>query len=180
LLREDPHSVFSPDVQIENTDGPLHYDVSRIYSGVLEGEYMNRLFLKTFLTHFLFFSHSDDEQSHVHGILTKENLFDGTITTKLEQYYVEPSNKYSTDLEANGIHTVVYKLSDVHFDGQPIEHMHKDERCASERLHQKQVLATRMVAEKHVLTKREKRWLPEDVSLIFLGFQTFSYNFLCS
>lgn len=37
LLREDPNSIFSPNVEIENTDGPIHYDVSRVYSGILEG-----------------------------------------------------------------------------------------------------------------------------------------------
>jgi hypothetical protein len=79
-------------------------------------------------------------------VLTKDNLFDGTITTKLEQYYVEPSNKYNPDLEASGIHTVVYRLSDVHIDGHPIEANHRSEHCASERLR-----------------RREKRWVPEDV-----------------
>lgn len=39
VLREDPSSIFSPDVQIENTLGPLNYDVSRVYSGTLEGTY---------------------------------------------------------------------------------------------------------------------------------------------
>lgn len=38
ILREDPDSIFSPNVEIENTDGPIKYDVSRIYSGTLEGD----------------------------------------------------------------------------------------------------------------------------------------------
>ncbi|GAB0087443.1 uncharacterized protein DMENIID0001_017450 [Sergentomyia squamirostris] len=38
ILHEDPQSVFSPNVDIENTLGPLDYDVSRIYSGTLEGK----------------------------------------------------------------------------------------------------------------------------------------------
>lgn len=37
VLREDPNSIFSPNVQIENTIGPVDYDVSRVYSGTLEG-----------------------------------------------------------------------------------------------------------------------------------------------
>lgn len=37
VLREDPNSIFSPNVEIENTIGPVDYDVSRVYSGTLEG-----------------------------------------------------------------------------------------------------------------------------------------------
>jgi disintegrin and metalloproteinase domain-containing protein 10 len=38
-LREDPSSVFASDMVIENTNGPLDYDISRVYSGKLEGEF---------------------------------------------------------------------------------------------------------------------------------------------
>lgn len=38
VLHEDPSSIFAPNVHIENTVGPIHYDVSRIYSGMLEGK----------------------------------------------------------------------------------------------------------------------------------------------
>uniref|UniRef100_A0A2M4B8E9 ADAM10 endopeptidase n=2 Tax=Anopheles marajoara TaxID=58244 RepID=A0A2M4B8E9_9DIPT len=92
VLREDPRSVFARDVEIENTDGPMDFDVSRIYTGTVEG----------------------DESSHVHGVLTSDNLFDGTVVTNLEQYYIEPAARYSPDLERrHGVHTVIYKLSDV-------------------------------------------------------------------
>lgn len=37
ILREDPNSIFSPNVQIENTLGPIHYDTTRVYTGTLEG-----------------------------------------------------------------------------------------------------------------------------------------------
>lgn len=56
---------------------------------------------------------TDDDNAFVHGILTSDNLFDGTITTNLEQYYIEPSNKYSNDLHKAGVHSIVYKISDV-------------------------------------------------------------------
>ncbi|XP_050082239.1 uncharacterized protein LOC126569301 [Anopheles aquasalis] len=92
VLREDPRSVFARDVEIENSDGPMDFDVSRIYTGTVEG----------------------DESSHVHGVLTSDNLFDGTVVTNLEQYYIEPAARYSPDLERrHGVHTVIYKLSDV-------------------------------------------------------------------
>uniref|UniRef100_A0A182X8B8 Uncharacterized protein n=1 Tax=Anopheles quadriannulatus TaxID=34691 RepID=A0A182X8B8_ANOQN len=56
----------------------------------------------------------DDEHSHVHGVLTSDNLFDGTVVTNLEQYYIEPAARYSPELERrHGVHTVIYKLSDV-------------------------------------------------------------------
>lgn len=38
VLQEDPSSIFAPNVHIESTVGPIHYDVSRIYSGMLEGK----------------------------------------------------------------------------------------------------------------------------------------------
>ncbi|GAB0087445.1 uncharacterized protein DMENIID0001_017470 [Sergentomyia squamirostris] len=85
----------------------------------------------------------DDENSHVHGVLTSDNLFDGTISTNVETFYVEPARKYSKALDDAGVHSIVYKLSDVksHPSLSP-------EHCASERLHR----------------KRAKRWLPEDLS----------------
>ena len=89
----------------------------------------------------------DDENSHVHGVLTTDNLFDGTITTNFEDFYIEPSQKYSNQLHKNGIHTIVYKLSDVkmHFNNsqnkdQNIDRTSKKnniEHCASEKLYRK-------------------------------------------
>lgn len=38
-LREDPSSVFASDILIENSDGPIDYDLSRVYTGKLEGEF---------------------------------------------------------------------------------------------------------------------------------------------
>lgn len=40
-------------------------------------------------------------------------MFDGNIITKFENYYVEPSQRYSTKLHRNGIHSIIYKTSDV-------------------------------------------------------------------
>ena len=37
-LREDPSSVFAPNILIENSDGPLDFDISRVYSGKLKGK----------------------------------------------------------------------------------------------------------------------------------------------
>lgn len=130
VLRQQPNSVFANDVEIENTLGPIDYDVSRIYTGSLE----------------------DDETAHVQAILTSDNLLDGTIETQAEHYYIEPAQRYSQQLAESGVHSIVYKLSDVNMQQQqntalakglssqaPIKTTH----CASERL-------------------RKKRWLPEE------------------
>lgn len=64
----------------------------------------------------------------MHGVLTADHLFDGTITTASEQYYIEPASRYLSSRnvarsrsddrapEAGAIpavHSVVYKVSDV-------------------------------------------------------------------
>lgn len=55
VLKEDPASVFSPEVEIENTLGPVVYDVSRVYTGTLEGklDFMNIFFLLSFIPNML-------------------------------------------------------------------------------------------------------------------------------
>ncbi|EDX14884.1 GD21457 [Drosophila simulans] len=127
VLRQQPHSVFAHDVEIENTLGPIDYDVSRIYTGSLE----------------------DDEGAHVQAILTSDNLLDGTIETQAEHYYIEPAHRYSQQLAESGVHSIVYKLSDVNmqkqqFTGGGINFAAPAKtHCASEKL-------------------RKKRWLPEE------------------
>lgn len=87
---------------------------------------------------------SGDDNSLVHGVLTEDSLFDGTISTNVEHYYVEPARRYSTRLTDLGIHSVVYKVSDVIMKGGNTAPDH----CASEVLHR----------------KRRKRWLPEELA----------------
>lgn len=130
MLRQQPHSVFAHDVEIENTLGPIDYDVSRIYTGSLE----------------------DDEAAHVQAILTSDNLLDGTIETQAEHYYIEPAHRYSQQLAESGVHSIVYKLSDVNMQKQQFtggglnSATPAKTHCASEKL-------------------RKKRWLPEEVSI---------------
>ncbi|XP_035212925.1 disintegrin and metalloproteinase domain-containing protein 10-like [Stegodyphus dumicola] len=54
-----------------------------------------------------------EENSSVHGVLLDSGLFDGTIRIDDEEYYVEPAKNYFSPLQH--FHSVVYKLSDVHF-----------------------------------------------------------------
>lgn len=99
-------------------------------------------------TNILIFSNfliiADDDSAIVHGVLTEDNLFDGSILTNTENYYIEPAHKYSTKLNARGVHTIVYKASDVHHKPSSIQNEHSsanlndDEHyCASERLRKK-------------------------------------------
>lgn len=74
---------------------------------------------------------SDDERSHVYGVITADGLFDGTIWTPTEEYYVEPTSRYNIDHPS--MHSVVYRRSDV-------EHPHDASEgtpCASHLLHVK-------------------------------------------
>lgn len=132
----------------------------------------------------------------VHGILTTDNLFDGTITTKFEHYYIEPSSKYSKELHGNGVHSIVYKASDVeqpvHRDRNEIRKEHIDvadesvHHCASERLNRNLKLEMekeRKLRDKssksnvNVLGKkiRKRRFLPDEVSHFFV--MSFFYIF---
>ncbi|XP_062125187.1 uncharacterized protein LOC133838198 isoform X1 [Drosophila sulfurigaster albostrigata] len=127
VLRQQPNSVFANDVEIENTLGPIDYDVSRIYTGTLE----------------------DDEAAHVQAILTSDNLLDGTIETQAEHYYIEPAQRYSQQLAESGVHSIVYKLSDVN--------MQQHNSFASG-LSSKSPIKTHCASER----LRQKRWLPEE------------------
>lgn len=81
-------------------------------------------------------------------MFTHDHLFDGTITTPSEVYYLEPARKYSDKLIGLGIHSVVYKVSDVRL-GQLSDRHSATEHCASEQLHRRR-------------RGRQKRWMPEE------------------
>ena len=58
------------------------------------------------------------DASAVHGIVTKDGLFDGHISTPLEEYYIEPASRYFTNKNQDSdqrpqFHSVIYKASDV-------------------------------------------------------------------
>lgn len=83
---------------------------------------------------------SDDENSSVHGVVTEEGLFDGTIATASDEIYIEPTSRYAPlvchrqdgedkdTTDAVHHHTIAYRSVDVNVprrDGYP---------CASELL----------------------------------------------
>lgn len=96
---------------------------------------------------------SDDDTASVHGIITKEGLFDGGVFTTLEDYYIEPVSRYlafnTTMKKSPSFHSIIYKSSDV-------RDILKTATCASHRLHLNEV------KKFHTYPKaRTKRWLLE-------------------
>lgn len=61
--------------------------------------------------------------STVQGIVTKDGLFDGHISTSVDDYYIEPASRYFGDINEDSneneepksrpFHSVIYKASDV-------------------------------------------------------------------
>lgn len=158
ILRPDPSSVFTEDAQFHSTNGPVRFNTAQIYSGKLE----------------------DDDTSHVYGVVTSDGLFDGTIWTSTEEYYVEPLARYN--VEHPSMHSVIYRRSD-------IDHPHQNNdgptHCASHLLHIKRTSDLqaplfnltedngRPITEalppnsykedlSSEINRRKKRWLPED------------------
>ncbi|XP_053986021.1 disintegrin and metalloproteinase domain-containing protein 10-like [Hylaeus anthracinus] len=97
-------SLFHENVAFEGSNGRrIAFDPLHAYSGTLE----------------------DDENSSVHGIVTEEGLFDGTIFTASDEIYIEPASRYSPlvchrqDGERNDAtdtvhhHTIAYRSVDV-------------------------------------------------------------------
>ncbi|XP_038223197.1 uncharacterized protein LOC119840581 [Zerene cesonia] len=154
VLQPDPSSVFAEDVQFHTTAGPMDYNTAHVYSGKLE----------------------DDESSHVYGVITADGLFDGTIWTSTEEYYVEPLSRYNVDHP--NMHSVIYRRSDVDHP-----HYNRDiSHCASHLLHIKGTIGqhgellnfTQELSITEIpfnnktedlgteINRRKKRWLPED------------------
>ncbi|OAD56554.1 Disintegrin and metalloproteinase domain-containing protein 10 [Eufriesea mexicana] len=107
LIRDK--SLFSKDATFENTDGPIAFDVSHSYVGTV----------------------LEDENAMVQGIVTEDGLFDGTVVTAFEEYYIEPTNRYLNKEEDTSppYHSIAYRVSDVLTPRRSLP-------CASHRLRQ--------------------------------------------
>ncbi|XP_048507468.1 disintegrin and metalloproteinase domain-containing protein 10-like [Athalia rosae] len=99
--------LFADDAIFENSDGIISFDTNRAYVGSI----------------------LEDENASVQGVVTEEGLFDGTVWSGLEEYYIEPSSRYSVEDEDTSppYHTIAYRASDVTSPSQPL-------RCASQHL----------------------------------------------
>lgn len=140
-------STFAENLVIESTRGPLDFNPDITYSGTLEG---NKIPLLKFLIFLKFPSWlTDDETATVHGIITKDGLFEGTISTATDEFHIEPLLRYLTNnntLDTQSYyHSVIYKASDVHNPSESLP-------CASHLLHQKHNQDT-------PIKSRQKRWL---------------------
>lgn len=67
----------------------------------------------------------------VQGMVTGDGLFDGTVVTGFEEYYIEPTNRYLAGEEDTSppYHSIAYRASDVLTP-------RKSSPCASHRLRQ--------------------------------------------
>ncbi|XP_018561635.1 disintegrin and metalloproteinase domain-containing protein 10 [Anoplophora glabripennis] len=127
--------VFADDIRFESTRGLISFDPGIAYAGTLE----------------------DDDTASVHGVVTSDGLFEGTVSTPLDDYHVEPVSRYLSPLEMKDpptFHSIVYKASDV-------QDPRKGLPCASHRLHLKNSIDS---AEKPLSSwssphDRIKRWL---------------------
>ncbi|XP_032688531.1 disintegrin and metalloproteinase domain-containing protein 10, partial [Odontomachus brunneus] len=102
-------SLFSEDASFEGTNGPISFDTSHSYVGIVE----------------------EDESAVVQGIITKDGLFDGSVVTRFEEYYIEPTSRYLNENEDTSppYHSIAYRTSDVTIPSHPLS-------CASHQLYQ--------------------------------------------
>ncbi|KAK2144321.1 hypothetical protein LSH36_767g00016 [Paralvinella palmiformis] len=70
-----------------------------------------------------------EPRSRIHGVVGKDGVFEGKITTAGEQYVIEKSDRYFH--ERQPFHSVIYKHSDVQTDA------FLDSYCHSDELHRK-------------------------------------------
>ncbi|XP_076295147.1 disintegrin and metalloproteinase domain-containing protein 10 [Lasioglossum baleicum] len=91
LIRDK--SLFSTDVTFEGTKGPIPFDTSHSYAGTV----------------------MEDENAIVQGIVTEDGLFDGSVVTGFEEYYIEPTSRYLNKDEdtSPSYHSIAYRSSDV-------------------------------------------------------------------
>lgn len=108
----------------------------------------------------LLYCFTDDETASVYGILTKDGLFDGIVSTTLEDYYIEPVSRYTTTLtnKSPNFHSIIYKMSDVFLPNN-------GSFCGSNLLYNNKKKKIQMKAKlqkkKRMKKKRKRRWLLE-------------------
>ncbi|KAG8179503.1 hypothetical protein JTE90_005254 [Oedothorax gibbosus] len=100
LRMKSETSLFASDIVFESSSrGRFDYDVNKVLKGHLD----------------------DDEEASVEGVITSNGLLDAVVRTKLEQYFIEPSSRYFPTSHQT-FHSVIYRLSDVHFPLGNITH----------------------------------------------------------
>ncbi|XP_011303920.1 disintegrin and metalloproteinase domain-containing protein 10 isoform X2 [Fopius arisanus] len=87
-------TLYHENAIFETSSGPISFDSSHIYRGTLEG----------------------DDNARVHGIITKDGLFDGTVVTAADEIYIEPVTRYRRLVRRNAdvrYHTIAYRVNDI-------------------------------------------------------------------
>ncbi|GJQ82949.1 hypothetical protein Trydic_g5949 [Trypoxylus dichotomus] len=131
-LAPDHQNLFPEDAVFESTNGPISFEPTSVYRGTLE----------------------DDDTATVHGIITRDGLFDGTVFTAADDFYVEPVGRYvafdGAVKKSPPFHSIIYKSTDVR------DISRTGASCASHRLHLNEK------KKYHTYPKaRTKRWLLE-------------------
>lgn len=119
------------------------------------------------IVHLFYILFTDDETASVYGVLTKDGLFDGIVSTTLEDYYIEPVSRYSTNItkKSPNFHTIIYKMSDVVVPN-------KGSFCGSQLLYNLNsnaqlkdakitLVKKKLEKKKRTKKKRKRRWLLE-------------------
>lgn len=124
-------NLFAKNATFEGTDGIIKFDTRHSYFGNVIGKleekfnHGNKYFMSRI---------SEDDTAMVEGIVTRDGLFDGTITTELEEYYIEPTSRYLSGNEDTSpiYHSIAYRVSDVSTRSLP-------KICASRRLYERSI-----------------------------------------
>ncbi|XP_076759486.1 disintegrin and metalloproteinase domain-containing protein 10 isoform X1 [Xylocopa sonorina] len=115
LIRDN--GLFSKDATFESTDGPIDFDASHSYVGTV----------------------LEDDNAMVQGVVTEDGLFDGTVVTGFEEYYIEPTSRYLNNEgdTSPSYHSIAYRASDVLTPPRALpcasHHLHQGSRDLSER-----------------------------------------------
>ncbi|CAL7938366.1 unnamed protein product [Xylocopa violacea] len=115
LIRDN--GLFSKDATFESTDGPIDFDASHSYVGTV----------------------LEDDNAMVQGVVTEDGLFDGTVVTGFEEYYIEPTSRYLNNEgdTSPSYHSIAYRASDVLTPPRALpcasHHLHQASRDPSER-----------------------------------------------
>ncbi|KAJ8311382.1 hypothetical protein KUTeg_010737, partial [Tegillarca granosa] len=125
-------SVFSPDLIVEDSHGPISFDTRGSYVGKLE-----------------------EEKSFVHGIITSSGHFEGMIKLPVDTYVIERAVHHGNGLEPGAFHSVIYDVKHVTFNSTICKsnQNHKHILVNDEMLHQNHNYWTNN-ARNHVIQKR--------------------------
>ncbi|XP_044018112.1 disintegrin and metalloproteinase domain-containing protein 10-like [Aphidius gifuensis] len=137
LIRDT--GLFHANTSFEGSNGQvIDFDPSNVYTGSIE----------------------DEENTIVHGIVTSDGLFDGTVITPTEEIYIEPATRYSRLLDHDNDqknnksnlthHTIAYRACDVEIPPS----LYLQHQCTNDQLFDNEAYNLT-----HVSNDTKKEWL---------------------